>query len=129
MFSITFTVFESVLVSLEHCPYLAQQCTGKQSAILEYVLLECADHSQCVQIHPIFMLSIVDTLLSVLWISGALVWLAGEGFQHYDHLRVGCFAITCFTAVRYSYIGIASFPMYNNTIMYNAWGQSYYSVY
>ncbi|CAI8022384.1 hypothetical protein GBAR_LOCUS13153 [Geodia barretti] len=45
------------------------------------------------KVHPIFVLSIVDTLLSALWISGALVWLKG-GVQHH---RVGCFTITCMT--------------------------------
>ena len=40
----------------------------------------------------------MDTLLSVLWISGAVVWLTG-GLNHYHQLRVGCFAINCMTVV------------------------------
>ena len=55
----------------------------------------------CVQVHPIFVLSIVDTLLSVLWISGALVWLTGDGLRHHGHLRVGCFFLNLLTTVSY----------------------------
>ncbi|CAI8022380.1 hypothetical protein GBAR_LOCUS13152 [Geodia barretti] len=50
------------------------------------------------KVHPIFVLSIVDTLLSALWISGALVWLKG-GVEHHPRLRVGCFTITCMTVM------------------------------
>ncbi|CAI8022378.1 hypothetical protein GBAR_LOCUS13152 [Geodia barretti] len=50
------------------------------------------------KVHPIFVLSIVDTLLSALWISGALVWLKG-GVEHHPRLRVGCFTITCMTVI------------------------------
>ena len=59
------------------------------------------------QVHPIFVLSIVDTLLSVLWISGALVWLTGDGLRHHGHLRVGCFSINLLTVVANTEIIIA----------------------
>ena len=51
-----------------------------------------------VQVHPIFVLSIVDTLLSILWMCGAVVWLKG-GVRKHRNLRVGCFTITCMTVV------------------------------
>ena len=50
------------------------------------------------QVHPIFVLSIVDTLLSLLWISGSIVWLEG-GAGGQSHSRVGCFTITLMTVV------------------------------
>jgi hypothetical protein len=50
------------------------------------------------KVHPIFVLSIVDTVLSILWISGGLVWLKG-GLSHYHDLRVGCYAINCMTVI------------------------------
>ena len=50
------------------------------------------------QVHPIFVLSIVDTLLSLLWISGSIVWLEG-GAREQSHSRVGCFTITLMTVV------------------------------
>ena len=50
------------------------------------------------QVHPIFVLSIVDTLLSLLWISGSIVWLEG-GAGDQSHSRVGCFTITLMTVV------------------------------
>ena len=52
----------------------------------------------CAQVHPIFVLSIVDTLLGVLWVSGSIVWLRG-GLAHHEHLRVGCFALNIPTVV------------------------------
>ena len=51
-----------------------------------------------VQVYPIFVLSIVDTLLGVLWVSGSIVWLRG-GLAHHEHLRVGCFALNIPTVV------------------------------
>ena len=68
--------------------------------VRQTVVVEVADIQwTCVQVHPIFVLSIVDTLLSVLWISGALVWLTGDGLRHHGHLRVGCFSINILTVV------------------------------
>ncbi|CAI8027048.1 hypothetical protein GBAR_LOCUS15487 [Geodia barretti] len=51
------------------------------------------------KVHPIFVLSIVDTLLSILWITGALVWLKGDGLSAYQNFRVGCFTINCMTVI------------------------------
>ena len=50
------------------------------------------------QVHPIFMLSIADLLLAVMWVVGGAVWLSGglEG-DHYN--RVGCFSILLITIV------------------------------
>lgn len=45
------------------------------------------------QIHPIFMLSIADLLLSILWMIGGGVWL--KGIEE----RVWCFAISLPTVV------------------------------
>jgi hypothetical protein len=50
------------------------------------------------QVQPIFILSVADALLSVLWISGSLVWLRG-GLHHLDDLRASCFSITLLTVV------------------------------
>ena len=50
------------------------------------------------QVQPIFILSVADALLSVLWISGSLVWLKG-GLHRLDDLRVSCFSITLLTVV------------------------------
>ena len=55
-----------------------------------------------VQVHPIFVLSIVDTLLSILWMCGAVVWLKG-GIRNHSHLRVGCYFITLMTVVSQSH--------------------------
>ena len=54
-----------------------------------------------VQVHPIFVLSIVDTLLSILWMCGAVVWLKG-GVRNPHNLRVGCYTITLMTVVSQS---------------------------
>jgi hypothetical protein len=51
------------------------------------------------KVHPIFVLSIVDTLLSILWITGALMWLKGDGLSAYQNFRVGCFTINCMTVI------------------------------
>ena len=56
----------------------------------------------CMQVHPLFVLSIVDTMLSIMWISGAAVWLHNQGNLYGQ--RVGCFAINLTTVVSlYSY--------------------------
>ena len=44
------------------------------------------------------MLSLVDTVLSLVWIGGSIVWLRG-GAKHHHHLRVGCFSVTLLTVV------------------------------
>ena len=41
----------------------------------------------------------MDTLLGVLWISGAVVWLRG-GLSGENHNRVHCFPINCMTVVK-----------------------------
>ena len=58
-------------------------------------------YTAIVQVHPIFVLSIVDTLLSILWMCGAVVWLKG-GIRNHGHLRVGCYVITLMTVVSQS---------------------------
>ncbi|CAI8027918.1 hypothetical protein GBAR_LOCUS15900 [Geodia barretti] len=50
------------------------------------------------KVHPIFVLSVADTLLSVLWISGAVLWLTG-GLSGYNKPRVRCFSIYCMTVI------------------------------
>ena len=52
------------------------------------------------QVHPIFVLSIVDALISLLWIIGSVVWLGG-GEQRQS--RVGCFTINLMTVVSMFY--------------------------
>jgi hypothetical protein len=47
------------------------------------------------KVHPIFILSIVDTMLSVMWITGSMVWL-GNGFET---SRIGCFIINLLTVI------------------------------
>ena len=44
------------------------------------------------------MLSLVDTVLSLVWIGGSIVWLRG-GVKHHHHLRVGRFSVTLLTVV------------------------------
>ena len=56
-------------------------------------------------------LSVVDTLLSVLWISGAVVWLTG-GLSGYNEPRVRCFSINCMTVVR------SHFPQRHHRFLY-----------
>ena len=52
------------------------------------------------QVHPIFVLSIADMMLSVLWISGSVVWLRQERNDEKPHKHlVGCFTITLMTVV------------------------------
>lgn len=56
-------------------------------------------HALCnmlLQIHPIFMLSIADFMLAVLWGVGGIMWLV-EMSTHFD--RDGCFAVLLATVV------------------------------
>lgn len=47
------------------------------------------------EVHPIFMLSLADCMLSVLWIAGSVIW-----FHPVDsHQQVWCYTITLMTAV------------------------------
>ena len=46
------------------------------------------------QVHPIFVLSIADCMLAVLWVVGGALWLTGV-----SHNRVWCFAVTLLTVV------------------------------
>ncbi|CAI8021527.1 hypothetical protein GBAR_LOCUS12752, partial [Geodia barretti] len=48
------------------------------------------------KVHPIFVLSIVDVMLSLLWMSGSVLWLTG-GAAKQNSSRVGCFAISLTT--------------------------------
>ena len=47
------------------------------------------------QVHPIFVLSIADGMLAVLWVVGGALWLKGGVSQS----RVGCFAVSLMTVV------------------------------
>ena len=47
------------------------------------------------EVHPIFMLSLADTMLSILWIAGAGLWLADPD----SYNNVWCYAITLMTVV------------------------------
>ncbi len=49
------------------------------------------------QVHPIFMLSIADFILGILWTVGGGLWLS-EGYHRY---RNGCFAILLTTVVSF----------------------------
>lgn len=46
-------------------------------------------------VHPIFMISLADCMLAVLWIAGSSLWLSPE--ESYSH--VWCYAVTLMTAV------------------------------
>ena len=46
------------------------------------------------QVHPIFVLSIADCMLAVLWVVGGALWLMGV-----SHNQVWCFAVTLLTVV------------------------------
>ena len=60
-----------------------------------------------VQVHPIFVLSIADLLLSVLWLLGGGAWLGG--FKQ----RNWCYALSLFTVVSVPY----HFPIDGNVII------------
>ena len=73
-------------------------CNPKVDLTAKY----CTQHkhyfNSVAQVHPIFMLSFVDTVLSLVWIGGSIVWLRG-GAKHHPHFRVGCFSVTLLTVV------------------------------
>ncbi|CAI8049987.1 hypothetical protein GBAR_LOCUS27504 [Geodia barretti] len=50
------------------------------------------------KVQPIFILSIVDALLSVLWMSGSVVWLK-RGANTQNGSSLGCFAINLLTVI------------------------------
>jgi len=56
-----------------------------------------------VQIHTIFMLSIADLLLAVMWVVGGAMWMSG-GIDHTNHNRVGCFTVLLMTVVSASQV-------------------------
>ena len=62
----------------------------------------------CIQVHPIFVLAIVDALLSLLWISGSVVWLRG-GDRGLNHPRVGCFTVNLMTVVSVIFCDVGFF--------------------
>ncbi len=67
------------------------------------------------QIHPIFMLSIADCLLSLTWIVGGALWLLG-GVRYSE--RVACFTVTLCTVVRFiGYCTVST--IVNNNIVYH----------
>lgn len=49
------------------------------------------------EVHPIFMLSLADCLLSGLWISGSSIWLSDLNDKHYNSIY--CYPITLLTGV------------------------------
>ncbi|XP_019852164.1 PREDICTED: transmembrane protein 116-like [Amphimedon queenslandica] len=49
------------------------------------------------EIHPIFMLSLADCLLSGLWIAGSSIWLSNLSDRNFD--RVYCYPITLLTGM------------------------------
>ena len=51
------------------------------------------------QIHPIFMLSIADCLLAVLWTVGGSLWLYNGVTTSEESERVGCFTVLLMTVV------------------------------
>ena len=59
-------------------------------------ILEMHTHTHThTQVHPIFVLSIADGMLAVLWVMGGALWLRGGVSQN----RVGCFAVSLMTVV------------------------------
>jgi hypothetical protein len=52
------------------------------------------------QIHTIFMLSIADLVLAVMWVVGGGMWLSG-GTDHVHYSRVGCFTVLLITMVSF----------------------------
>ena len=64
----------------------------KQGKLLYYYAISNVYHN-IMQVHPIFMLSIADLLLSLLWMIGSGVWLRGI------EQRVWCYAISLLTIV------------------------------
>ena len=61
-----------------------------------------------IQVHPIFVLAIVDALLSLLWISGSVVWLRG-GDRGPNHPRAGCFTVNLMTVVSVMFCDVVFF--------------------
>ena len=55
---------------------------------LQYKSVHWAQMYTCLQVHPIFMLSVADLLLSILWTLGGGAWLRRLGD------RVWCYAIS-----------------------------------
>ena len=49
------------------------------------------------EVHPIFMLSLADCLLSVLFIAGSSLWLSDTSYDTYN--RIWCYPITLSTGV------------------------------
>ena len=60
------------------------------------VLIMC-----CIQIHPIFMLSIADFILGALWMAGGGIWLSDDPYHFKSRFsRKNCFVILLATVVR-----------------------------
>ena len=57
------------------------------------------EHTHTHQIHPIFMLSIADSLLALLWTTGGSLWLYNGVTTSQDAERVGCFTVLLMTVV------------------------------
>ena len=49
------------------------------------------------EVHPIFMLSVADCILSLLWIFGSALWLADVSDEDYE--RSFCYIVTVLTGV------------------------------
>ena len=86
----------SVIIS---AVYKKNVCNPKVKVLaINKAMIVCNWNLINTQVHPIFVLAIVDAMLSLLWISGSVVWLRG-GDRGPNHPRVGCFTINLMTVV------------------------------
>ena len=66
-------------------------------SIIVSALIRCRVFSA--EVHPIFMISVADCMLGLLWIVGAVIWFLPRDL--YKH--VWCYALALLTAVSYEY--------------------------
>ena len=78
--------FVSLLLLVHDCSFL-----GSGSIIVSAMVRKRVCSSE---VHPIFMLSLADLLLAVLWVTGSGLWFLGGSFH-----RVYCYVVTLSTAV------------------------------
>ena len=72
--------------------YLWYRILGAMSIIISAVVRRRVFNSE---VHPIFMISLADCMLGVLWIVGAVLWF----IPHETFNLVWCYALTLLTAV------------------------------
>ena len=94
--SLGYVVYHSILGSTNQCfklvVLLVVRILGAMSIIVSAVVRRRVLNSE---VHPIFMISLADCMLGVLWIVGAVLWFIPHGtFNH-----VWCYALTLLTAV------------------------------